>query len=230
MKTLKFNFNIKAQVTIRNNPFEFINDLTSNETNTKEILDILETTQYDLAPCLRKCSNNGQCKFIESQLVCECNENFTGKYCQTDIRPCSSIFCLNNGTCMSVLNETSFACECSKDFYGLRCENQINICSNRTCSLSGYCFVNATTKLSQCKCYNGFSGENCEIKDETKFLFRKSIQVISVIIAVLFIILVIVFVISMDVLNLIGIGNAKRKMKDVNNNFKEKILNKILNN
>ena len=90
--------------------------------------------------------------------------------------------------------------------------------------------MNATTKLSQCKCYNGFSGENCEIKDETKFLFRKSIQVISVIIAVLFIILVIVFVISMDVLNLIGIGNANKKgsvrhTKDFKNYFFKRLFN-----
>ena len=142
------------------------------------------------------------------------------------MRPCSYKPCLNNGTCTNSLNETSLICECSNNFYGLQCENQIDVCANRTCSLSGYCFVNMTTKMSECKCYKGFKGDNCEIKDETMFFIRKSAQVISVILAVLFLSLVVVFVVSMDVLNLMGIGKTKRKIKRSNVGFFEKI-NKI---
>jgi hypothetical protein len=90
--------------------------------------------------------------------------------------------------------------------------------------------MNATTKLSQCKCYKDFSGEKCEIKDETKIVFRKSIQVISVMIAVLFLMLVIVFAVSMDVLNLFGIGNANKKAlikhsRDFKNDFLKRLFN-----
>ena len=165
-----------------------------------------QNTSIDI--CLQNCSNQGICQLNETY-VCVCSEYFIGSKCQTDIRPCASYPCLNNGTCLNI-NETDFACECQKSFHGLRCENQDDLCRNRTCSKNGYCFVNSTRKVSQCKCSIGFSGDDCENEDNSSKQVRTIFRYISLVLVVACFLILITLIISNDVLNLLGIKDKGR--------------------
>jgi hypothetical protein len=101
------------------------------------------------------------------QYTCECNQFRTGSSCQTDLRPCSSNPCLNNGTCSNIINNNnkrSFQCTCQYVFYGINCENKLDLCQNNTelcINKQGYCIMNGTRPI--CKCLLDYSGIKCEI-------------------------------------------------------------------
>lgn len=41
---------------------------------------------------------------------CLCNDGFVGDFCDIDIDECNSSPCLNNGTCIDLVN--SYSCDC----------------------------------------------------------------------------------------------------------------------
>lgn len=59
-----------------------------DQLSMEEILAFLNDTTQDTGSCLVNCSNNGICYMNSAKkLGCYCNGNYTGLYCDTDIRP-----------------------------------------------------------------------------------------------------------------------------------------------
>jgi preprotein translocase subunit SecG len=135
------------------------------------------------------------------QYICECNQYKTGGACQSDSRPCSSNPCLNNATCLNVINQmnqSKFQCNCSNPnlYYGIFCENKFDLCQNSSVCFNnqGYCVVNDTQPM--CKCLMGYSGVNCEILSSAlsaKKVITKTTTIIAIVVMGLFILLVIFF-------------------------------------
>ena len=124
-------------------------------------------TDLDIMDCIKNCSNKGICEInLNGEFYCECFEHFIGSDCKIDARLCSSLQCLNNGTCNDlIVNKTyDFNCSCLYPFYGQRCEKIYNLCQNKTCSNHGICVINKT-HMSTCVCFKGYTGDNCETSD-----------------------------------------------------------------
>ena len=78
-----------------------------------------------------------------------------------DIIDCDSKSCLNNGTCIELMN--GFACRCLPDFDGPRCQHRRkktdNFCQ-KTCFNQGKCIV--SNNQEQCLCLPHYFGSQCE--------------------------------------------------------------------
>ena len=190
-------------------PILSLNVFNSNQTSGTallQILDIFQQSTYDISGCLIQCSNNGQCTFdpIAQKYVCECNPYFSGTGCERDLRLCesSSSPCLNNGTCISLFENTSysFVCDCTSGFRGVNCENSVNMCANLNCSSHGYCIAESNTGVAKCKCLVSYSGEHCEI-EESSVKLTHGVQIVSVTICVVFFVMIGLLVILNDVGN-----------------------------
>lgn len=94
------------------------------------------------------CLNNGTCvQANQTSYTCECAPNFYGKNCEkckfnstkkkfiiliylekilfkTDINPCASNPCLNNGVCWQPFpNLDVYSCDCPNFYYGSNCQH-----------------------------------------------------------------------------------------------------------
>lgn len=160
---------------------------------------------YDIADCIVNCSNKGivslirlgslyhsesqrllnfkgLCKFSSNKtFVCACSDNYVGRVCSVDTRPCMYSPCANNGTCVEFnvttqnISSVSYSCECGAYYYGSNCQHQVNLCENVTCLNGGYCTVDSTKMQANCTCVNGYSGETCE----TELASLKTIKQVS---------------------------------------------------
>lgn len=61
---------------------------------------------------------------------------------------CSSLNCLNGGTCVAQDNEA--ICNCPISHYGSRCENKVNHCIQGACYNGGVCVSGATSYTCTC--------------------------------------------------------------------------------
>jgi hypothetical protein len=183
-----------------NTSFTIYSVLNINHTGN-QLNGVLTTYTGDLSACLSNCSNQGICVInLQQQYICVCNQYKTGVACQSDLRPCSSNPCLNNGTCSNLVNnnETSFQCICQNNlFYGTYCENKNDSCLNNTevcIKNQGYCIMNGTQPM--CKCLMDYFGTKCEIMSTSlvvkNFIINAS-TIIAIIVLVCFIILVLCF-------------------------------------
>ncbi|CAF0864145.1 unnamed protein product, partial [Brachionus calyciflorus] len=125
------------------------------------MLNLLDS-KGDLNDCLTNCSGHGQCKLISNfKFICECFENYAGSNCALNTLPCWSNPCLNNGTCINNLTDSSYTCNCQKDFYfGNNCELKKNVCVNETCSNNGNCYDE--NNKAKCECFSEYFGDRCE--------------------------------------------------------------------
>ena len=151
--------------------------------STTQLLNILTSTA-DVNNCLSNCSQNGLCSFlpIANKFVCECNLYFTDASCSTDIRPCSSNPCLNNGTCTQNLTDLSnptYNCECGAFYYGSVCQYKIDVCQNETCSHNGNCID--LNNHPKCVCFSSFLGDECQTMSESLKSVKRVITTASVI-------------------------------------------------
>jgi hypothetical protein len=193
----------------------FENLLNMSQANMLQLLDILQSNN-DISACLANCSNQGFCQLNTQTLkyICECNENFMGKSCQTDVRPCSqSNKCLNNGTCINSQDLISSSCQCPEGipFYGQYCENLRDLCENMTCSSHGYCIQNLSE--TKCKCFNGYEGDVCD-KELNKVKKVKYTQWTTTIICVVCIIIFWLVIITSDILDYFKIGSEHVDMDE----------------
>lgn len=79
-----------------------------------------------------------------------------------DIIDCDTESCLNNGTCIELVN--GFACQCLPNLYGPRCEYHRTVNSNNYCTTkclnNGKCVV--INSREQCLCQAKYYGSACE--------------------------------------------------------------------
>jgi len=189
-------------------------DILSNSSlvNIQYILDLIKNGTYDFNGCLVNCTNHGQCMLDLKlkEFICKCNTNFIGPSCQKDIRPCSSMPCMNNGTCIKEQNGTNeFRCECQKSLYeGRYCEKRVNLCENRTCSMNGICW-NVTNSV-YCKCFIGYSGNECELEDIQAKILRESVKYTSLVVFITCLLTFVFIVVCNDVLSFFGIGDRSK--------------------
>jgi hypothetical protein len=213
-------------------PFIDIYSTKNNTDSLKEILDILSSEDYDLTGCLVNCTNQGLCMLDSSirRYICKCSTFYIGSSCQTDTRPCSTMPCLNNGTCVNKNNfsqilmdtdkEENFECVCNSDFfYGQYCEIRVDLCLNKTCSMHGYCSIQTQTNEAKCNCFDGFSGSECEFENIKARIVRDSLKYTSLVAFLASIITFVIFIVGNDVMNFFGFTDrsaAIMKKKSIN--------------
>ena len=176
-------------------------------------------SSIDINVCLSNCSNNGLCCLKDGKAECLCSDNHYGNQCQYDKRVCSENKCLNNATCIVVLNNNlsnfeniSFYCKCEKPYFGKYCEYKIDLCENQTCSYNGNCIeLNLSPK---CECFSMYDGEYCQYESASLKNIKTAISTASII-AIIILIFLYTFVIIMDLLKYIIFKNAKKKISKV---------------
>ncbi|CAF0775182.1 unnamed protein product [Adineta ricciae] len=110
-----------------------------------------------------KCTNEtclyGHCSYDK----CICDPGIYGQTCNKDIQDCGVDSCLNNSTCIELVN--GFACQCSPNFYGSRCQyyrrEYENFCTKK-CLNNGKCIV--INSIERCSCLPTYFGAQCEHK------------------------------------------------------------------
>ncbi|CAF4376178.1 unnamed protein product, partial [Adineta steineri] len=94
---------------------------------------------------------------------CLCPNGTTGRNCEIDINPCSSIPCKNNGSCIrnSNIENGVYRCNCSTDYFGKHCE-YLNGCISSPCQNAGTCLLINETNIPYCQCPSNATGSRCE--------------------------------------------------------------------
>ena len=175
------------------------------------LVQLLQTCGYDLSGCMTNCSNQGACNLnpLNQHYGCECNANFTGTACQTNLNPCSSSPCMNNGNCSSS-SDQAFVCQCSDTYFGANCEEQINVCQNKTCVPNGICLPNGVE--AKCKCFVGYSGDSCSLEDESVKI-TKAVKLTSLLVAIFVMIATALIIIANDILTCLVCPKETKKKR-----------------
>ncbi len=107
--------------------------------------------------CNLDCGTHGICD--DDTKKCECNEGWTGEFCQTEIitSVCDTLDCGEHGTC----NEDTGVCDCANGWMGTLCDVQTMACDTLDCGENGTC--NPDTKM--CDCADGWMGLFCDEED-----------------------------------------------------------------
>ena len=182
--------------------------------------------------CLSGCSGHGTCALLSSGYGCSCDFYYTGAACETDMRACSTVSCLNGGTCLDNLIDYSFTCDCMDAYYGTYCENQEDLCANVTCSNQGYCTMTNGTVV--CKCFKNYYGDDCELETSELKAIKSTIDFLTIL---TFFILgsFVCLVLFMDFTNFFCTKNKSISQRDENeinknNGYSKKRLFKNENN
>ncbi|KRY31387.1 Versican core -like protein [Trichinella britovi] len=80
---------------------------------------------YIVEVCLSNehCHNEGVCVLLESDSLCECDDQFFGTNCELKIGSCEKAACQNDATCLQVMNN-AYRCDCSYKYSGTFCEKE----------------------------------------------------------------------------------------------------------
>ncbi len=78
----------------------------------------------------------------------------------TQINPCLSSPCVNNGLCLSLSPAYNYTCVCPTNYTGYRCENTLGSCSTTVCQNGGICVYNGLNAIS-CLCPPVWTGTLC---------------------------------------------------------------------
>ena len=62
------------------------------------------------------CHNNGQCRDVNGQYVCDCASGFTGSNCETNINNCEGVVVQGNFRCVDGVD--SYTILCKPGYYG----------------------------------------------------------------------------------------------------------------
>ncbi|XP_066454549.1 sushi, nidogen and EGF-like domain-containing protein 1 isoform X1 [Eleutherodactylus coqui] len=104
------------------------------------------------------CQNGAVCKDRVSHFLCDCQEGYSGKHCESDINECSSDPCKNGGTCQNLRG--AYLCSCPEGYVGAHCETELDGCQSSPCQNGGKCENLAGSYL--CVCPRGFYGYHCQ--------------------------------------------------------------------
>uniref|UniRef100_A0A671W0Q0 Sushi, nidogen and EGF like domains 1 n=1 Tax=Sparus aurata TaxID=8175 RepID=A0A671W0Q0_SPAAU len=114
----------------------------------------------EINECLsHPCLNGGTCRNQVGSYMCECDEGFSGKRCQTDQDSCESNPCLNGGTCRGY--RRNYLCVCKEGFFGDQCQMLENPCVLQPCGNRGLCRSDRKGNYN-CACKAGHTGKDCE--------------------------------------------------------------------
>ena len=87
---------------------------------------------------------------------------YTGSNCETNIDDCAGLPCLNNASCIDLVN--SYRCDCSgTGFEGFNCQVNINECLGNPCMNNARC--NDTLGDYSCICPGSYCGKDCQRTD-----------------------------------------------------------------
>lgn len=87
--------------------------------------------------CLfKRCYNGGTCVRVDNDEYCNCENNFSGEYCEQLEDYCLNNFCENNSTCVET--ETDYQCLCHGGYIGKRCHYLP--CDYTPCSENSICY------------------------------------------------------------------------------------------
>lgn len=84
--------------------------------------------------CYKNCVNEGKCKYVQDEMVCECQSKYEGEFCENYI--CSE-YCYHQGVCVLPSNSKSLStvqqkskrmCHCLPQWKGTRCEIPATAC------------------------------------------------------------------------------------------------------
>ncbi|MFH4976923.1 hypothetical protein AB6A40_003632 [Gnathostoma spinigerum] len=103
---------------------------------------------------------HGKCFVGTEGPVCECEDGYSGKYCEVQSDKCEGVDC-NGGVCSETNGQQM--CACPEGRFGNFCENK-NPCIPNPCQNSGKCQqLSSEMGLEfSCTCLQGFSGKICE--------------------------------------------------------------------
>ncbi|XP_077463845.1 sushi, nidogen and EGF-like domain-containing protein 1 isoform X2 [Stigmatopora argus] len=108
------------------------------------------------------CANGGTCRIHGGSYLCDCQEGFSGKQCQTDVDECLSEPCKNGGTCVNQLG--SYVCQCPLGLKGRHCQTEQDSCESNPCLNGGAC--RSYKKTYACTCKNGYFGDQCQMLED----------------------------------------------------------------
>ncbi len=98
---------------------------------------------------------------FNSTYRCDCNEGFTGSFCETNIEGCSAKPCINGEFIQSHLG---FSCECLRGYKGSLCDENVKLCDPNPCSNGGVCDDYIDGYVCECPIDYGKSRNCTEIK------------------------------------------------------------------
>ena len=89
---------------------------------------------------------------------CSCPTNYNGSVCQNYYGDCTTVTCLNSGTC--VPGNYSHTCVCPSGFTGSICQNDLSHCLSSPCQNGGTCVPSNNSYT--CLCPSAVTGSNCQ--------------------------------------------------------------------
>ncbi len=108
-------------------------------------------------PCEGVECNHGTCVSPGGVAKCECNDGYTGTFCDVNIDDCEPNPCVN-GVCIDQVG--AYECSCLPGWTGTNCDVDIDECESSPC-VNGDC----TDQVNgySCSCLPGWTGPNCDI-------------------------------------------------------------------
>ncbi|XP_017479439.1 PREDICTED: neurogenic locus Notch protein-like, partial [Rhagoletis zephyria] len=107
----------------------------------------------------KACNQNGVCINTPGSYRCNCEQDYTGQFCETRYVPCQVNPCLSGGDCVPHYSTSTYKCVCPTGFTGHNCEINVDDCGGHLCQNGGSCVDGVNTY--SCACPANFSGPYC---------------------------------------------------------------------
>jgi len=108
------------------------------------------------------CQNGGYCSTNGLTFTCQCQNGYSGAYCQyyNSINACQYNPCTGGSQCVKQLSG-NYYCQCPNGYYGPYCLASSYVCNPNPCFNGGVCEQTGPT-TAKCNCPIGYTGSLCE--------------------------------------------------------------------